>query len=102
MAQKKEENFELFKQIKAYVTLAEERVENAISRATGEDVCISDALVKVNELQKFFSSLKDAEKAKNFKEIRKFLKEDTIPLELVVMDPFWGEFQKLIYDLISK
>ncbi len=79
MAQKKEKNFELFKQIKEHVTLAEELVENAISRASGENVCISDAYVKISEMQKFYNSLKKSEKAQSLKQLRAILKEETIP-----------------------
>ena len=102
MLRKEDQKFDLLEELRKAAGTGKAIVEDAIFQAPSEDVSISETFVKASELEKLENLLKKAEKAKTLDEIRKLLNEETIPVELVVMDQFWGEFQELIYELSEK
>ena len=102
MSKKEEQNFDLLKKIRKVAGIGKKIVEDAIFQAPSEDISISETFVKASELEKLEKMLGKAEKARTLNGIKKWLNEETIPVELVVMDQFWGEFQDLIYALYLK
>lgn len=99
MSKKEDQKFDLLEELRKATQTGKTIVENAISQSTSGDVSISETSVKASELKRLGKLLKKAEKATTIGDLRKLLNEETIPLELVIMDQFWGDFQKLIYEL---
>lgn len=99
MLEKEDQEFDLLEELRKAAGTGRATVKEAIYQASREDVSISKTIVKASELEKFAELLEKVEVAENLIQIRKLLGEDTIPVELVIMDQFWGKFQKLIYVL---
>ena len=102
MSKKEEQKFDLLEELQKAAVTGKTIVEDAIFQAPSEDVNISETFVKLSELEELENLLKKAENAKTIKDFKKLLTEESIPVELVVMDQFWGDFQELIYKLNEK
>ena len=102
MSKKEEQKFDLLEELRKAAVTGRTIVEDAIFQAPSEDVNISETFVKLSELEELENLLEKAENAKTIKDFKKLLTEESIPVELVVMDQFWGDFQELIYKLNEK
>lgn len=60
---------------------------------------ISYAVVERKGLEILRDSLKNVAAATSNENVKKYIQEETIPLELVIMDQFWEEMQRDVYDL---
>lgn len=99
MKRQEAQNFDLLEKFRITARNGKEIVEKAISEAKSTDVTISGTYVKSTELKKLKKTLEKVEKAQDLEEIRGLLNEETIPVELVIIDQYWGNFQVLIYEL---
>ena len=86
---------ELLKSLREKSKLGQEFLERALK--TGEeDVFISGLFFRKETLNECNEMLKKAKCAENIRDLKRFLKEDTIPMGLLNKEKFWKEFQDAI------
>ena len=102
MLKQEEQKFDLLGNLRKTAEKGKKIVRKAILQSSGESVSISNTFVKVSELEELERLLQKAEQAKSINELRVLLNEDSIPVELVITDQFWGNFQRLIYNLCKE
>ena len=90
---KTEQNFDLLKSLREAAGKGLAMIEETIAQGPDE------AYVKTKELKALKALLEKAEQAQTLEEMRRLINEDSIPVELVVFEQFWGDFQELIYKL---
>lgn len=99
MLKQEEQKFDLLENFREAARRGITIIKEATSRCSEEDVSINGTFVSAFELTELKKLLIKAEQAKSIKELRMLLNEDSIPVELVIIDQFWGGFQELIYNL---
>lgn len=102
MKTKKEQKFDLLKNLRKSAENGLIIVQDAIFQAPGENVHISETFVRQEELESLEVLLGKVKEAQTIEEVQMLLDEDSIPVELVIIDQFWGDFQELIYKLPKK
>lgn len=102
MKTKKEQKFDLLESLRKAAETGLTIVHDAIFQAPGENVHISETFVKLDELESLEKLLGKVTVAETVEEMRMLLNEDSLPVELVIIDQFWGDFQELIYKLPKK
>ena len=102
MKTKKEQKFDLLESLRKAAESGLIIVQGAIFQAPGENVHISGTIVKQEELTTLEIILGLVQKAETIEDVQMLLDEDSLPVELVIMDQFWGDFQELIYKLPKK
>lgn len=99
MLKQEEQKFDLLENLREAARTGITITKDAMSRCSEKDVSISGTFVSASELTELKKLLIKAEQAKSIEELRLLLNEDSIPVELVIIDQFWGRFQELIYNL---
>ena len=99
MENKKEQNFDLLESIQIAAQAGQRLVHDVIFQAPDETVLISETLVSIKELEKLEVLIEKIKKTKTIEELRLLLDKNTLPVELVIIDQFWGDFQELIKEL---
>lgn len=102
METKKEQEFDLLESIQKAAKNGLIIVQDVIFQAPVENVNISETFVKQEVLETLEILLEKVHSAKTIEEVKMLLNEKSIPVELVIMDQFWGDFQELIYKLHKK
>lgn len=90
---KAEQNFDLLECLREAAKKGIVMVEDAIAQGPDE------AYVKEEEYQNLKKLLEKAEQVQTLEEMKRLINEDSIPVELVITEQFWGDFQELIYKL---
>ena len=91
--------FDLLEELRKAAKKGRNIIRDAISESSSEDVVINNTVINTYSLEKLEELLIKTERVKTLNGVRKLLNEETIPLELVIVDQFWGNFQELIYKL---
>lgn len=102
MKNKKEQKFDLLESLRKAAEDGLIIVQDAIFQAPDENVHISETFVRQVELESLEILLGKVKEAQTIEEVQMLLNEDSIPVELVIIDQFWGDFQELIYKLPKK
>lgn len=102
MKKQKEQKFDLLESLRKAAETGLMIVHGAIFQASGENVYISETFVRLEELEILENLLGKVKAAKTIEEMYMLLNEDSLPVELVITDQFWGDFQELIYKLSDK
>lgn len=76
-------------------------IEDVLKNASGSKIMISGLSFRRESLKKCREVLAQAKTALNISDMKRFLKEDTIPMGLLYKEKFWKEFQQTI-DLLYK
>ena len=87
---------ELLKSLRTKSQLGQEFIEKALREAGENDVFISGLFFRKEVLNECKEMLQKAKSAKNISDLKRFLKEDTIPMGLLIKEKFWQEFQDAI------
>ena len=87
---------ELLKSLRTKSQLGQEFIEKALREAGENDVFISGLFFRKEVLNECKEMLQKAKRAKNISDLKRFLKEDTIPMGLLNKEKFWQEFQDAI------
>ena len=98
----KEQKFDLIESLQKAAETGLTIVQDAIFQTTGENVYISETFIRLAELESLENLLEEVKVAETIDEMGLVLNEDSLPVELVIFDQFWGEFQELIYKLPNK
>lgn len=99
MSKKEDQKFDLLEELRKAAKKGRNIIRDAISESSSEDVVINNTVINTYSLEKLEELLIKTERVKTLNGVRKLLNEETIPLELVIVDQFWGNFQELIYKL---
>ena len=99
MRKKEDQNFELLNSLKTASEIGIIHIEDVIFQSPDTDVNISETYVKTGVLDELLSLLKKVQKVKTLKRLKQLLKKNAIPIQLIVMDEFWGDFYELICTL---
>lgn len=99
MSKKEDQKFDLLEELRKAAKKGKNIIRDAISESSSKDVVINNTVINTSSLEKLEELLIKTERVKTLNGARKLLNEETIPLELVIVDQFWGNFQKLIYEL---
>ncbi len=75
-------------------------IQDSILQSSGDIVSIGNAKISIKELDELEKLLEKIKGAKSIEEEKQLLTVDSLPTELVIIDQFWGDFQRLIYKLI--
>lgn len=76
-------------------------IEDVLRSAGSQKIMISGLFFRKESLKKCKKALAQAKTASNINDVKRFLKEDTIPMGLLYKEKFWQEFQDAI-DLLYK
>ena len=68
-------------------------IEDVLKSANGPTIMISGLSLKKESLEKCKRTLVKAKTASNICDMKRILKEDTIPMGLLYKEKFWQEFQ---------
>ena len=75
-------------------------IQDSILQSSGDIVSMGNVKISIKELDELDKLLKKIKRAKSIEEEKQLLTVDSLPTELVIIDQFWGDFQRLIYKLI--
>lgn len=75
-------------------------IQDSILQSSGDIVSMGNAKISIKELDELDKLLEKIKGAKTIEEMKKLLTLDCLPTELVIINQFWGDFQRLIYKLI--
>ena len=75
-------------------------IQDSILQSSGDIVNICNAKISIKELDELEKLLEKIKGAKSIEEEKQLLTVDSLPTELVIIDQFWGDFQRLIYKLL--
>lgn len=76
-------------------------IEDVLGNASSPKIMISGLAFRKESLKKCKKSLEKAKTASSIYDLKRFLKEDTIPMGLLYKEKFWKEFQDAI-DLLYR
>lgn len=76
-------------------------IEDVLRNASSPKIMISGLSFRKESLKKCKKALEQAKTASSIYDMKRFLKEDTIPMGLLYKEKFWQEFQDAI-DLLYK
>ena len=99
MSKKEDQKFDLLEELREAAKRGKSIIRDAISESSSENVIVNDTIIAKSCLEKLEEALIKMERVKTLNGARKLLNEETIPLELVIVNQFWGDFQELIYQL---
>ena len=102
MKTKKTQNFDLLESIRCNAQIGLTRIQDVILQAPDKTVHISETLVESKVLEDLKVLLEKVQSAKTIGAVRMILSERSVPVELVVADQFWGDFQELIKEMHKK
>ena len=75
-------------------------IQDSILQSSCYIVNIGNAKISIKELDELEKLLEKIKGAKSIEEEKQLLTVDSLPTELVIIDQFWGDFQRLIYKLL--
>jgi len=93
---KEVQKFELLKLIREEAQKRLAMVEQSLTSSEEEMVQIENAIIERKRLETFKDTLEKAGKAQTIEDLKELLKEDVIPLEMLIVSESWEELQRLI------
>lgn len=75
-------------------------IQDSILQSSGKIVSICDTNISIKELDELEKLLEKVKVATSIEEMKTLLTKDSLPTELVIIDQFWGDFQRSIYKLL--
>ncbi len=87
---------ELLTTLRTKSELGQKFIEDVLKNAVGSKIMISGLSFKKESLKECESTLDKAKTASSIRDIKRLLKEDTIPMGLLYKEKFWQEFQDSI------
>lgn len=102
MKTKKTQNFDLLETIRCNAQIGLTRIKDVLFQAPDKTIHISETLVETEVLEELEALLEKVQSAKTIGEVRLLLNTKTLPIEFVVADQFWGDFQELIKEMNKK
>lgn len=102
MKTKKKQDFDLLESIRNTAKSGLIIIQDVLFQAPDKTIHISETLVETEVLEELEALLEKVQSAKTIGEVRLLLNTRTLPVEFVVADQFWGDFQNLIKEIHQK
>lgn len=93
---KEAQQSELLRTLRTKSETGQKFIEDVLNNEESQKIIISGLFFRKESLEKCSKTLNQAKTASNIDDMKRFLKEDTIPMGLLYKEKFWQEFQDTI------